>query len=264
MTLTNTQTAISLLENPPEEQRKRRSQGGIPTTELVLSSHTSENKDLFPKILALHLKEGAVIADVTFGKGIFWKNVSTGRYKVLTSDIKTGIDARKLSYKASSLDALVLDPPYMEGLYRDSAGKLAGSGTHDAFRNYYSSGTATAKSRLRYHDQVLDMYMRCAVEARRVLKKNGVFIVKCQDEVSANRQKLTHVELIYGFESLDFYCKDLFVITRHNKPVVSRLVKQEHARKNHSYFLVFVNKKETKLPHSNFRSLLNGYTKKSK
>src|SRR5947209_20274800 len=76
-------------------------------------------------------------------------------------------------------------------------------------------------------------------EAHRVLRDNGILIVKCQDEVSANRQNLTHVEIINEYEKLGFYTKDLFIVVRQNKPVVSRLKKQVHARKNHSYFLVF-------------------------
>jgi hypothetical protein len=39
---------------------------------------------------------------------------------------------------------------------------------------------------------------------------------------------------------LGFYTKDLFVVVRLNQPGVSRLKKQVHARKNHSYFIVFV------------------------
>jgi hypothetical protein len=87
---------------------------------------------------------------------------------------------------------------------------------------------------------VLDLYFRAGAEAKRTLKTGGVLIVKCQDEVSANRQRLTHVELINHFEQNDFYCKDLFVLVRHNRPAVSRIKKQVHARKNHSYFLVFL------------------------
>jgi len=72
-----------------------------------------------------------------------------------------------------------------------------------------------------------------------VLKQGGIFIVKCQDEVSANTQRLTHVEIINKLEGMGFYTKDLFVVVRTNNPVISRLKKQVHARKNHSYFLVF-------------------------
>ena len=56
-----------------------------------------------------------------------------------------------------------------------------------------------------------------------MLKTGGVFIVKCQDEVSANRQRLTHVELICRYEAQDFDGKDLFVVVRTNKPGVSRV-----------------------------------------
>ncbi|HUY36536.1 MAG TPA: hypothetical protein VMV69_27620 [Pirellulales bacterium] len=73
-----------------------------------------------------------------------------------------------------------------------------------------------------------------------MLRNDGVLIVKCQDEVSACRQNLTHVEIINEYARLGFYCKDLFVLVRTNRPSVSRLKKQVHARKNHSYFLVFV------------------------
>jgi len=66
-----------------------------------------------------------------------------------------------------------------------------------------------------------------------------VFIVKCQDEVSANLQRLTHVELINEYAKMGYYAKDLFVVVRQNAPCITRLKQQVHARKNHSYFLVF-------------------------
>jgi hypothetical protein len=50
---------------------------------------------------------------------------------------------------------------------------------------------------------------------------------------------LTHVELINELAKYGYICEDLFVIIRNNKPGVSRILKQRHARKNHSYFLVF-------------------------
>jgi hypothetical protein len=77
------------------------------------------------------------------------------------------------------------------------------------------------------------------VEAHRVLRERGVLIVKCQDEVCANRQRFTHVEIMQVYERMGFVAEDLFVVMRQNKPGVSRTVRQVHARKNHSYFLVF-------------------------
>jgi len=255
----NDKISAELFQDDISGLKGRRKQSGRATSDVVTTSYANSNDEVFPHILKLYVAEGARIVDVTYGKGVFWRNVDTSKYDFSKSDLKTGTDARSLPYADSSIDALVLDPPYMEGLYRRDAGHLAGGGTHAAFRDFYSNGEATPNGQLKYHDVVVDMYMRCAVEAKRVLRPGGVFIVKCQDEVSANRQKLTHVELIFGYERLGYYCKDLFVVTRLNRPVVSRLLKQEHARKNHSYFLVFI-KTSGKLPYSNFRALLGSYS----
>jgi len=92
----------------------------------------------------------------------------------------------------------------------------------------------------KWHDAVLAFYFTAAKEVYRVLQKRGIFIVKCQDEVSAGKQRLTHVEIINEYERMGYYTKDLFVVVRRNKASVSRVVKQLHARKNHSYFLVFI------------------------
>lgn len=217
----------------------RRVQGGTCTSDVVLSAYTGDNSQLFPKILELHVPKGSTIADVTYGSGVFWKKVDLDGYKLFRSDIKDGVDCRDLPYWNSSLDCVVLDPPYMEGLYRKDKGHLAGSGSHAAFRKTYSNGEATEDGP-KWHGAVLDMYVRAGSEAQRVLKPGGILIVKCQDEVSANTQRLTHVEIINRYEDLGFYAKDLFVVVRTNAPCITRLKKQVHARKNHSYFLVFV------------------------
>lgn len=222
---------------------KKRTQGGVSTSEVVVSAYIDNNAEVFPHILELHVPKGSCIADVTYGKGVFWRNVPEDLYDVRPSDIATGVDCRKLPYEDASIDCIVLDPPYMEGHFRSKVEHLAGSGSHAQFREYYSNGTATTEGP-KWHAAVLDLYFQAAYEAKRVLRDRGVFIVKCQDEVSANRQNLTHVEIINKYEEIGFYTKDLFVVVRKNSPGVSRLKKQVHARKNHSYFLVFV-----KIPH---------------
>jgi len=216
-----------------------RSQGGIATSNLVVSASVGTNADVFPSVLALHVPEGSLVADVTYGKGVFWKNVRNGKYVVKATDISGGIDCRALPYETGSIDCVVLDPPYMEGFFREQNSQKAGAGTHQAFREHYSNGDE-AVTGAKWHGAVLEMYFAAAKEAHRVLRDMGVLIVKCQDEVSANRQNLTHVELINEYERMGFYAKDLFVVIHPNKPAVSRLKKQVHARKNHSYFLVFI------------------------
>ena len=236
----NDMRPVLLPEDDTKPTKKKRTQGGIATSDVVMSAFVSGNADVFPQILALHVPEGAKIADTTFGSGVFWKKVDLSKYELLATDIADGIDCRKLPYENESLDAAVLDPPYMEGLLRNNQDHKAGAGTHAAFRSYYSNGDETNEGGPKWHAAVADLYYRAGEEAHRVLKPKGVYIVKCQDEVSANRQWLTHVEIINHYEKLGFYAKDIFVIVRQNKAGVARLKKQVHARKNHSYFLIFV------------------------
>ena len=94
----------------------KRMQGGVAASNVTLSAYLSGNVEVFPQILDLHVPAGSRVADVTFGTGVFWKNVDLSKYELIASDIATGIDCRKLPYENESLDAVVLDPPYMEGL----------------------------------------------------------------------------------------------------------------------------------------------------
>jgi hypothetical protein len=235
----------------------KRVAGGVPTTDLVFSASVGGNAELFRNILDLHVPAGSTVADVTYGLGVFWESVPIGHYRVLASDlavkddvprrsavesVTSGVDCRSLPYANAALDCVVLDPPYMEGLHRRKADHQAGSGTHASFRRAYSGGQS-ADDGPKWHEAVLDLYLRAGAEAYRVLRPGGWLVAKCQDEVSANLQRLTHVEVITGYESLGFYTKDLFVLVRPNRAGVSRLKRQEHARKNHSYFLVFQKRK---------------------
>jgi SAM-dependent methyltransferase len=231
-----------------------RTQGGIATTDLIRSAHVGENAELFASIASLYIRPGSKIADVTFGRGVFWKAVDLAELELHASDIEAGeklangiavesyaapIDCRALPYPDESFDVEVLDPPYIEGFYRRATSQRAGSGTHSAFAAAYSHAGAHEAGGPKYHDAVIDLYIRAGLEARRILRPGGRLIVKCQDEVSAGKQRLAHVEIITAYESMGFHSIDLFVLVRTNKPGVSRIVEQVHARKNHSYFLVF-------------------------
>lgn len=241
-----------------KEDKKKRVQGGVSSSNLVFSASISGNEDVFKDILNLHVKPGSIIADVTFGKGVFWNNIELSNYTVFPSDInlkketqkkysglsiQTKIDCRNLPYENNSFDCLVLDPPYMESFYRKNKNHIGGMGTHYSFREAYSSVSGVENSDAKWHEAVIEMYEKAGLEAFRVLRQNGTLIVKCQDEISANLQRLTHIEIITAYESIGFYTKDLFVVVRNNKPAVSRMISQKHARKNHSYFIVFTKKK---------------------
>ena len=183
--------------------------------------------------MALYVRPGSTVADVTYGKGVFWRGIPEGRYDLRATDIQTGIDCRHLPYHDGEIDCVVLDPPYMH-----SPGGTAHQG-QEPFEDYYVNNGSGGQTGSKYHEAVLDLYYDAGQEAYRVLRERGVFIVKCQDEVCSNRQRFTHVELMQSFGHMGFVAEDLFVVVRNNRPGVSRAVRQVHARKNHSYFIVF-------------------------
>jgi DNA methylase len=205
---------------------------GISTNELIFSAYQGGNDEVFPIVLGLHVPKGSIVADVTFGKGVFWKRVNKDDYVLKATDIEMGVDCRKLPYGDEVIDCVVFDPPYMH-----TPGGTAHQ-NHQHYERYYNNNGISHSSK-KYHEAVLDLYFEGSKETFRVLKPGGILIVKCQDEVCANRQRLTHVEIINELSAMGFTIDDLFVVVRSNKPGVSRVLRQVHARKNHSYFLVF-------------------------
>ena len=217
----------------PSSEQKRTVNNGEPSTDLVLSAYEGSNESLFPKILELYVPPGSTVADITYGKGVFWKKIPIDRYRLLPTDLTDGVDCRNLPYKDGDIDCVVFDPPYMH-----SPGGTAYEG-HEPFERYYKNNGTGNRTSAKYHEAVLELYAETGKEAARVLRERGVFIVKCQDEVCSNRQRFTHIEVMSSYEAMGFVPEDLFVLVRRNRPGVSRVVKQVHARKNHSYFLVF-------------------------
>lgn len=223
----------SRVEEVRPAKKKRKSPIGEPTNELILSAYQDTNDGVFPYVLSLYVRPGSVVADVTYGNGVFWKRVPRDAYKLFPTDLKDGVDARRLPYEPDSIDCVVFDPPYMH-----TPGGTAHVG-HQNFEGYYRNNGAGNGTVKKYHEAVLDLYFSAAREAGRVLKSEGIYIVKCQDEVCANQQRLTHVEIINELATYGFIAEDLFVVLRMNRPGVSTLLRQAHARKNHSYFIVF-------------------------
>ena len=216
--------------------KKRVVRNGAPLNDLVPSVFVSGNDFAFPQILRLYVAAGATVADVTYGKGVFWRYIADDEYDLRATDILTGVDCRELPYRDGAIDCVVLDPPYMH---------TPGGTAHEdsPFETYYRNNGGN-RTEAKYHEAVVHLYRDAGKEAHRVLRERGVLIVKCQDEVCSNRQRFTHVEIMRAYQKLGFIAEDLFVTVRNNRPGVSRVVKQVHARKLHSYFLVFWKKGE--------------------
>ena len=180
---------------------------------------------MFATILGVWALPGARILDVTYGKGVFWREVPD-IYRVVTSDISTGVDLRALPYSDGCADLLVLDPPY-RGMAPTSYG--------DPTDHQYA-GERTLE---RGVDGVMNLYLAGLREAHRVLGHGGIVVVKCQDTTSnyQGRQRWVHLELIEAMEDMGFAVVDLAVVVNRRVPP-TRYPYQRTLRKAHSYFLV--------------------------
>lgn len=217
----------------PEIRRKRsepqirRANGRI-----IVTAYKGYNSVPFANILKLYVPVGAKVADVTHGRGMFWAHVDRSKYEVFATDISEGVDLRSLPYSDCSIDAVVLDPPYMH-VTTGTAYKMKTN-----MASLYKVNMPHHPTE-RGHKALMKLYLDGAREAHRVLRAKGVLILKTMDEVVGTKQMLTHVDIINELTKSLYSIEDLFVLMRQQAPMLSHKTVQKHARKNHSYFLIF-------------------------
>ena len=186
----------------------------------IVTATSDGNSLTLANILNLYVTKGSVIADVTYGKGVFWRDIDESDYDLRPTDLASGVDFCDLPYMDSELDALVLDPPYMHG------GKTVKKSINDCYKNQNTS-----------HESVIRLYAGGILEASRCLKKGGIIIIKSQDEIESGKQRFSHLEIMHCLEMFGFSILDLFVVVQKSIPAM-REKYQKTARKNHSYFIV--------------------------
>jgi hypothetical protein len=191
------------------------------------------NSEGFARILRLYARPGDVIADPTFGNGVFWQDVNRSLYTVYATDLKRdGVDLRAMPYEAESLDVVVNDPPYRYTPDKNTKHEeTPGHGKVDGLYNLQAAQLTNTQA-------VLELYYAGMAEAVRVLRPGGFLVVKCQDTVQDGKNIWVHNLLMDRAEKLGFACRDILVVTPPSV-IKTRWDKQRHLRKAHSYFLVF-------------------------
>jgi hypothetical protein len=195
----------------------------------VQSVVEGNNADLIAEVVRLYGQGNPKIADLTWGKGVFWKQ--TPQLRVFGSDIitaprKRNHDFTNLPYANSTFDIAVLDPPYIHS-----------PGAHQTDHRYQNA--ATTKGML-WKDLRQQLFVPGMREAARIVKPStGQIWVKCKDQVQSGMQRWCHIDIYIDAVKMGLVPKDLFVLIPTARTSSGRWATQHHSRKPHSYLWVF-------------------------
>ena len=197
---------------------------------MIKSISYSEN-EILHNILNLHC-ETDIELDPTYSKGNFYKKgIVEPKYKfdiLPQRDDVIAANAENLPLDDNSINTMIFDPPFLA-----TKGK---SLTDNSDNNIINKRFGVYPTEIELHT----FYRNALIEFYRILKPNGILIFKSQDKVSSSKQYMSHVFIINEAIKIGFYPKDLFVLLAKNRLVANwQLRNQKHARKFHSYFIVF-------------------------
>lgn len=199
--------------------------------DVIYSTILGNSADAFQQIAGLHVPAGSVILDMTWGAGIFWRNVNPQAYEVWRIDRapRPGIDVRadctSLPFRPGTFDAAVLDPPY---------GNMSTRPRRDSVCDLYNLSSCMSP------DEVRRFYTDLLWQAYEALKLGGILIVKCQNFVNGGKNHWMEIEIYNEARFLRFIPVDKFHVVPPTKPNLRHPNRpQQHARKWGSTFWVF-------------------------
>jgi len=188
----------------------------------VTSVTTGKNAALIREVCRLYAPSGTTIADVTFGRGNFWPRPTpdyvTGS-DLITAPDGRAYDFRDLPYANGSFDIVVLDPPYI----MDGQTTMA----RETYQTQLVAGL----------DDLLALYRAGMAEAHRVARRQ--LWVKCQDQVHSGVQHWVSGEVVLMAREMGLHLRDTFVLVQSGSTPSGRWSAQHHARKRHSFLMVF-------------------------
>lgn len=201
----------------------------------MIKSISYSQEEIIKNIIDLHCNGQNIDCDPTYSKGVFYKNIPRPKYTFDLSpqdDTTVQADCTNLPLEDESVGVLMFDPPFVVSKGPSLSLNKPGS-------NMISSRFSSFES----PQKLWDFYLQSLKEFYRVLTDNGTLIFKCQDTVSGGKNFLSHVYIINKALGVGFYPKDLFILNAKSRLISGQIKKQQHARKFHSYFLVFKKEK---------------------
>ena len=205
---------------------------------MIQSVFFGSDAEMIDRILRLH-RAGDEILDASFGHGRFWASLLPMDHELRRR--VTGIDLRMdsldpascripnfnpvqaswecLPFRNAAFDAAICDPPF-----------ISRAGKSFVMTRRYSSSVS--------YDALLISLERAFEEFDRVLKPQGIIVVKIMDLTEGRRRMFAHIDLVNA-TSERFRLDDLFIKIAPQTMDSSTWKTQLRSRAAHSYFMVF-------------------------
>lgn len=195
----------------------------------LIKSVSNSDKEILTNMRKLYLGGDRFDLDPTYSKGNFYKDIEQPKLKFDLNPQIDGVswaDCARLPLESNSVSSIVFDPPFMFG-------------THGQTKNNKMNKRFTMFDTF---EELEYMYCGALFEFSRILDYNGFLFFKCQDYTDS-KTTMTHC-LVYNWATdLAYYAKDLYILVATSGRIYNPSLKQRHARKFHSYWWVFQNKR---------------------
>lgn len=196
----------------------------------VIKSISFDEGEILRNIQELHCPDWFEV-DPCYSVGRFYEDfgIPKPKHKFDINPQISGVieaNANKLPFENQSVNSIMFDPPFLAG------------------ENSEGENTGIICSRFSQFKSIPELwlwYQECIIEFKRILKPNGVLVFKNQDTVSSAKQYFSHCHIMNLAVRSGFYPKDFFILLAKSRIIGGKHAVQQHARKFHCYYWVFVN-----------------------
>lgn len=205
----------SLFENIPERIHWLKD-------EIVFSLSFDQDK-ILRDIIRLYNSGMPFDVDPTYSKGVFWKKLPQPKMKFDIDPQYPDVvkaSANNLPLDDASVQSIIFDPPFFP-----SRSKIPGK-----IKARFTAFNSVTEMWTMYRDSLKEFW--------RILKPGGIVTFKCQDTVSSGKNYFSHFEVEKYAHEIGYDQLDLFVLGSKRVLISSKWLRQQHARKNHSYIIV--------------------------
>lgn len=197
----------------------------------MLTCFQGSTNIVFQRILNFFVKDGSIVLDITYGRGLSWKDLKEN-YKIIKVDkrklfddvVKADFNDYLKKKESNSVDCIYFDPPYY---FKE---KISNFDINNQMLNNEEEVFWT-------EEEFRQALSTLQIEVPRVLKKEGIFIVKIMDGYIGKKYFPLAFELFNAMIKR-MEAQGIFICPINKKDKISELI-----RINHIYYLVFKNLK---------------------